>query len=72
MSYAIYGESLAYVHLVSAPTAQEALRLFLEDVKGVCLRLSYVGNIYAVCGTDEATELEDEINALIKEDELLD
>lgn len=68
MSYAIYGESLAYVHLVSANSAVVALARFLEDVKSVGVRLSYVSNIYAVCGSEEATELEDTINALIEED----
>lgn len=72
MSYAIYGESLAYVHLVAAPTAQEALRLFLEDVESVGLRLSYVSNIYAAIWGEEATELENKINELIKQDEAND
>lgn len=61
MPFAIYGETLGYVHLVSANTYQEAIRLFVVDVESVGCKMSNVFNVYAAQGRDERVDLENEI-----------
>lgn len=67
MSYAIYGESDTYVHLVTGDTPAHALSEFMADVEGVGVSIAHVSNIYAVNGREEAVELEDTINKIIKD-----
>lgn len=67
MSFAIYGESTGYVHLVSALTREKVIHLFLEDVKDVGVDIKAVYNIYAVEDSQEDKELEDFIEMVIKE-----
>lgn len=67
MSFALYGESLAYVYLFTADTREEVLESFLQDVEDTGEELSTITNIYGVQGGKEDTELEDSIRALIKE-----
>lgn len=65
MSYAIYGESDTYVHLVTGDTDAHALSEFMEDIKSVGVTIDKVFNIYAVNGREEAVELENALNAII-------
>lgn len=67
MSFALYGESQSYVHLVSAETAEKAVSLFLEDLREVGVELKTVLNIFAVEGNKENKELEDFVTDLIRE-----
>ena len=67
MSFALYGESLAYVYLFTADTREEVLESFLQDVEDTGEDLATITNIYGVQGGKEDTELEDGIRALIKE-----
>lgn len=67
MSFALYGESLAYVYLFTADTREVVLESFLQDVEDTGEDLSTITNIYGVQGGKEDTELEDSIRALIKE-----
>lgn len=67
MSYAIYGESDTYVHLVSGETPAHALSEFMADLDSVGVNIAHVSNIYAVNGREEAVELEDAINQIIKD-----
>lgn len=67
MSFAIYGESETYVHLVTGETESEAVELFLEDITSVNQELKNITNVYAVNRNQEATSLERYIEALIKE-----
>lgn len=65
MSYAIYGESDSYVHLVTGDSAAHALSEFMADIESVGVNIAHVINIYAVNGREEAVELEDAINKII-------
>lgn len=67
MSYAIYGESDAYVHLVTGETPSHVLSEFMSDLASVCVKLGQVYNVYAVNGREEAVDIEDTLNKLIKE-----
>lgn len=67
MSFAIYGESNGYVHLVSELTREEAVQSFLDDVKDTGVNLGAVYNVYAVEGRQEDKDLEDLIEKLIKD-----
>lgn len=67
MSFAIYGESNAYVHLVSADTKEQAVREFLADIAEFNVPLQAVINVYAVEGRDECKDLEDFVQELIEE-----
>jgi hypothetical protein len=66
MSFAIYGESDAYVHLVSATSESEAIALLLEDVHSVGVELKNVFNVYATEGREECKVLEDYVEKLIE------
>lgn len=66
MSFAIYGESGAYVHLVGATTFDEAVSLFLEDVESVGVELKNVFNVYAAVGNQENRMLENHVIELIE------
>lgn len=66
MSFAVYGESSSYVHLVSANTREDVIALFVADVNEVGVRLSTVHNIYAVENNREDKDLEDFIENIIK------
>jgi hypothetical protein len=67
MSYAIYGESDTYVHLVTGKTPSHALSEFFADLDSVGVNIAHITNVYAVKGRDEAVELENAINTIIKE-----
>lgn len=67
MSFAIYGESDSYVHLVTAETSEKALSLFLDDIHEVGASLKRVFNVYAVEGNHEDKDLEDYIENMINE-----
>ena len=67
MSFAIYGESSGYVHLVSADTREDVIALFVADVQEVGVQLNTVHNIYAVENNREDKDLEDFIEKLIKQ-----
>jgi anion-transporting ArsA/GET3 family ATPase len=67
MSYAIYGESETYIHLVTADTESEVVDLFLEDIKSVNQELKNITNVYAVNRNQEASDLERYIESMIKE-----
>lgn len=67
MSFAIYGESDGYVHLVSADTQANAAQLFVDDILEVGVKLGNVYNIYAVENNREDKELEDFIEKMIEE-----
>lgn len=67
MSFAIYGESLGYVHLVTAEDQDSVLRMFFDDVKSCNVQLEHIGNIYAVEGKDECLDLQDAVNKAIQE-----
>lgn len=67
MSYAIYGESDAYVHLVTGETPSHVLSEFMSDLASVGVKLGQVYNVYAVNGREEAVDVEDTLNNLIKE-----
>lgn len=66
MSFSIYGESQDYIHLVSAPTREKAVHLFIADIQGVDVPLHHVLNIYAVEGNKEDPELEEFVQEMIK------
>jgi len=66
MSFAIYGESDSYVHLVSAPYESEAIALLLEDISSVDVQLKNVFNVYATEGRHECKRLEDYVEKLIE------
>jgi hypothetical protein len=66
MSFALYGESLAYVYLFTADTREEVLESFLQDVEDTGEELATITNIYGVQGGKEDTELEDSIREMIK------
>jgi hypothetical protein len=65
MSFAIYGESDTYVHLVTADTESEAVALFIDDVNSVGVNLKNVMNVYAVERNQEAVSLQRYVQALI-------
>jgi hypothetical protein len=67
MSFALYGESDAYVHLISADTQEQAVSDFLADLREFNVPLHAVINVYAVEGRDECKDLEDLIQELIEE-----
>lgn len=67
MSFAIYGESDTYVHLVTADTKSAVVHLFLQDIESVNKELKNIINVYAVEGNQENTALERYIEALINE-----
>ena len=67
MSFAVYGESSGYVHLVSADTRDDVIALFVADVQEVGVQLNTVHNIYAVENNREDKDLEDFIEKLIKQ-----
>lgn len=67
MSYAIYGESDGYVHLVTGDTPSHVLKEFFADLTSVNVRIEQVYNVYAVNGREEYKDLEDAIESLIKE-----
>lgn len=67
MSFAIYGESDTYVHLVAAETKREVVRLFLEDIRSVNKELKKITNVYAVESNQENIELQRYVEALIIE-----
>ena len=66
MSFAIYGESNGYVHLVSADTRAKAVDLFVADIQEVGVDINAVYNVYAVENNREDKELEDFIEEMIK------
>ena len=66
MSYAIYGESDSYVHLVTGETPTHALSEFMDDLNSVGVSISNVHNVYAVNGRQEAVEIENALNQMIK------
>lgn len=67
MSYAIYGESETYVFLVTGETPAHAVSEFIADVKEMGVALGNVYNVYAVNGRHEDKELEDAVEAIIKQ-----
>lgn len=67
MSYAIYGESSGYVHLVTGQTPAHVMDEFFADLDSVNVNISKVYNVYAVNGREEFKELEDAIELIIKE-----
>lgn len=67
MSFAIYGESQAYVHLTSSDTRDEVIKAFLTDLSDVGVDIAEVFNVFAVEDSREDKELEDEIRFLINE-----
>lgn len=67
MSFAVYGESQAYVHLSSADTREEVVKAFLTDLSDVGVDISTVFNVFAVEKSREDSDLEDEIRHLIIE-----
>lgn len=67
MSFALYGESDAWVHLVSADTREQVVNEFLADLHEFNVPLSAVINVYAVEGREECKDLEDLIQGLIEE-----
>lgn len=66
MSFALYGESLAYVYLFTAGTREEVLESFLQDVEDTGEDLATITNIYGVQGGKEDAVLEDRIREMIK------
>lgn len=66
MSFAIYGESTGYVHLVSADTRAKAVDLFITDIQEVGVEINAVYNVYAVQDNKEDKDLEDFIEEMIK------
>lgn len=67
MSFAIYGESPSYVHLVSGDTRNKAINAFIADVQDVGADLASVYNLFAVENAKEDLELEDFIRQMIEE-----
>lgn len=67
MSFAIYGESSGYVHLVTGPTRVDTLNLFLADLEEVGVTIKEVFNVYAVEDNREDKDLEDFIENMINE-----
>lgn len=67
MSYAIYGESLGYVHLVASECEDAIVSQFIVDVENVGVNLKDVYNVIAVKDSSEYPDLEDRIFKLIKE-----
>lgn len=67
MSFAIYGESNGYVHLIAAETKDKAIELFKQDVNEVGVRLSTIVNVFAVENNREDKDLEDLIEKMIKD-----
>lgn len=67
MSFAIYAESDTYVHLVGGETAAETFDLFIKDLNECGVKIKDVFNVYAVNGKDEAIELENVINEMIRD-----
>lgn len=70
MSYAIYGESDSYVHLVAGETFHSTVVQFIEDVDSVGVLLKDVFNIFAVHDRQEDVALENYIRELIAESKL--
>lgn len=67
MSFAIYGESPSYVHLVSGDTRNKAINAFIADIQEMGVALSSVYNLFAVENAKEDLELEDFIRQMIEE-----
>lgn len=66
MSFAIYGESDTYVHLVTADTRVDVLNMFLADLVEFGVKIQNVFNVYAVENNSEDKDLEDFIEKLIE------
>lgn len=67
MSFAVYGETQSYVHLISASTREEAVDLFFSDIAQFGCDPSSVFNVFAVEGDKEDKELEDLILKVVEE-----
>lgn len=68
MAFAIYGESLGYIHLVASDCEDAIVSQFVTDVESVGVKLKDVYNIIAVKDSKEHPDLEDRIRKLIDED----
>ena len=66
MSFAIYGESLTYIHLVSAETRNQALKDFIADIKSVGVDPATVYGVVAVKGRNEDQKLQDAFYEFVK------
>ena len=66
MSFALYGESDGYVHLVAAEDRDEIIDLFIADLAEVNVDITAVFNVYAVQDNKEDKDLEDLIEEMIK------
>lgn len=66
MSFAIYGESLTYIHLVSAKTRSQALQDFIADIKSVGVDPATVYGVVAAKGRDEDQKLQNSFYEYVK------
>lgn len=67
MSYALYGESLAYVHLVAHEDQDTLIDMFFKDVDSMNVKRNEVYNVYAVFGNQECRALEQRVLKMIEE-----
>lgn len=67
MAFAIYGESLGYIHLVASDSEDSAVSQFITDVEGVGVNLKDVYSVVAVENSQEHPGLEDRVRKLIRE-----
>lgn len=66
MSYAIYGESTGYVHLVAGDSRTEVVNLFIKDLQTTGVDINEIFNVFAVENNQEDKELEDCVEKLIR------
>jgi hypothetical protein len=67
MAFAIYGESLGYVHLIASDDSESAVAKFVTDIESVGVSLKDVYNVTAVENLRQDTDLEDRVRKLIRE-----
>lgn len=65
MSYALYGESLAYVHLVAHEDQDTLIDMFFKDINDMGVKPHEVYNVYAVFGNQECRKLEERVLKII-------
>lgn len=68
MSYAIYAESNAYVHLVSASTPAGAFDLLTKDLRDTGVQFKEILKVYACKDGDEFPDLEDLVKIHIRKE----
>jgi hypothetical protein len=66
MSFAIYGESNGYVHLVAGDSRTEVVNLFIEDLQATGVDINEIFNVFGVENNQEDKELEDCVEKLIR------